>query len=143
MSRESDRLSVMSDVLIESRGFLPSEGSQQRSKRVEVQLIFQDAAWQISVNLLCLSRSTFLTSEIDFAMSSSSSSQHVRSSTAYKAYNNTSIRVPTVFRRPGSFVADERSSSGGSAGRFLLDRLALLLQSSTASKASLCAKMPL
>lgn len=140
MSRESDRLRVMSDVLIESRGFLPSEGSQQRSKGVEVQLIFQDAAWQISVNLLCLSRSTFLTS----AMSSSSpSSQHVHSSTAYKGYNNTSIRVPTVFRRPGSFVADERSSSGGSAGRFLLDRLALLLQSSTASKASLCAKMPL
>lgn len=47
MSRESDRLRVMSDVLIESRGFLQSEGSQQRSKGVEVQLIFQDAAWQI------------------------------------------------------------------------------------------------
>lgn len=39
----------------------------------------------------------------------------------------------------GRFVCDAASSSGGSAGRFLLDRLSLLLQSIPPSKDFICA----
>lgn len=107
-------------------------GSSRESKGVEAQLIVKIPPWLLVASANLFWRSTFM----DFGVGVSPSPFSFTRAFEYIHRASTYIS-----HYPGRSVCDDLSSSGGSAGRFLLDGFRLLLQSMEILTDSMCAKM--